>query len=263
MKKLMVATTFAFFLFALPAILAQSPTENESQNVQNHVITVSRGGEAYTKPDLGIMVMTIRSSSPLAEEAVAENGRKAKAVESAFATLGYAPESYKISSVTFGHGGGAQFGPSEPQMTAYDASQFVYVFFEGTDLNDVAKLTEKTAAVIEALRKAGAVPGTAANPFPPQMQGALILYTVKDSEQCERQALQQALGRAKNAAQDIAKELGIQITGLRNVKVGYLGGNYMPRTGNAAMEGLPYLFYSTKSDEVRIHANATVDYDFK
>jgi hypothetical protein len=33
--------------------------------------------------------------------------------------------------------------------------------------------------------------------------------------------------------------------------------------GSIALEGLSYNFYSTKSDEVKIRANATVDYDFK
>jgi uncharacterized protein YggE len=263
MTRVLVAAIYVSSLLNLPPILAQTQTEAESQNVQNHVITVSRGGEAYVKPDLGIMVMTLRSTAPIAEEAVAENGRKAKAVESALAALGYAPKGYRISSVTFGHGWGSYYGPNQPEITAYDASQFVYVFFEAADLSDVAQLTEKTATVIEALRKAGAVPGNVENPRLPQTQGSLIIYTIKDSEECERQALQQALGRAREAAQDIAKGVGVQITGLRNVKVGYLGGNYMPRSGNAALEGLPYLFYSTKSDEVRIHANATVEYDFK
>jgi uncharacterized protein YggE len=263
MKRLLAATIFSFSLFALLTILARSQTENESQTVHNHVISVSRGGEAYGKPDLGIMVMTIRSTAPIAEEAVAENGRKAKAVESALAALGYAPQGYKISSVTFGHAGGRSYGPAQPEMVAYEASQFVYVFFEASDLSDMARLTEKTAAVIEALRKAGAVPGDVEGPRLPTSSNALIIYTMKDSEQYERQALQQAIGRARDAAQDIAKAMGVQITGLRNITSGYLGGNYMPRSGNTALEGLPYRFYSTKSDEVRIHANATVDYDFK
>ena len=263
MKRLLAAAVFPFFLFALPTILAQSRTENESQTVQNHVISVSRGGEAYGKPDLGIMVMTIRSTAPIAEEAVAENGRKAKAVESALAALGYDPQGYKISSVTFGHAGGQSFGLNQPEMVAYEASQFVYVFFQAAELGDVAQLTGKTAAVIEALRKAGAVPQDIEGPRLPNAPNALIIYTLKDSEQYERQALQQAIGRARDAAQDIAKAIGVQITGLRNIQSGYLGGNYMPRSGNIALEGLPYRFYSTKSDEVAIRANATVDYDFK
>jgi uncharacterized protein YggE len=207
--------------------------------------------------------MTIRSSAPIAEEAVAENGRKAKAVETALAALGYAPKGYKITAVTFGHGGGSSYGPNQPEIVAYEASQSVYVFFEATDLSDVAHLTEKTAAVIEALRKAGAVPGHAEGPRLPQAQEGLIIYTVKDSEIYEKQALKQALGRARVAAQDIAKGMQVQITGVRNVTASYLGGDYGPRSGQISLEGLPYRFYSTKSDEVEIHANATVDYDFK
>jgi uncharacterized protein YggE len=263
MGRFLAPAIVSLSLFSLPMMLAQSQTEHDSQTVQNHVISVSRGGEAYGKPDLGIMVMTIRSTAPIAEEAVAENGRKAKAVESALAALGYAPQGYKISSVTFGHAGGRSYGLNQPEMVAYEAAQFVYVFFEAADLSDMAQLTEKTAAVIEALRKAGAVPHDIEGPRLPNAPNALIIYTMKDSEQYERQALQQAIGRARDAAQDIAKAIGVQVTGLRNITSGYLGGNYMPRSGDIALEGLPYRFYSTKSDEVRIHANATVDYDFK
>ena len=137
------------------------------------------------------------------------------------------------------------------------------MFFEAADLSDVAQLTEKSAAVIEALRKAGAVPGQYRGPPASQAQGGLIIYTIKDSATYERQALQQAIARARDAAQDIAKGTGVQITGLRNVTAGYLDGNYGPRSGLPSLEGLPYRFYSTKSDEVEIGANATVDYDFK
>jgi uncharacterized protein YggE len=67
---------------------AQTGTRStDSQNVQNHVITVSRSGEATAKPDLGILIMSIRSTSPIADEAVADNGRKAMAVESALSGL--------------------------------------------------------------------------------------------------------------------------------------------------------------------------------
>jgi uncharacterized protein YggE len=227
------------------------------------VITVSRGGEAYAKPDLGIMVMTIRSSGPIAGEAVAENARKAKAVESALAALGYTPKGYKITSVTFGQAGGPRYG-NQPEIVVYEASQYVYVFFEAADLSDVAQLTEKSATVIEALRKAGAVPANVGGPRLPTVQpGALIIYTIKDSQEYERQALQQAIGRARDAAQDIAKGTGVRITGLRNVKSSFLYGNYGPRGATISLEDLSFRWYSTKSDEIEIGASATVDYDFK
>lgn len=227
-----------------------------SPDIQNHIITVNGEGDAAANPDLGIMVMTIRSTAPIAEEAVTENGRKAKAVESGLAALGYSSKAYKITSVTFGDAGGSPDG-----IVAYQASQFVYVFFDAPDLRDAAKLTEKTAAVIEALRKAGAVPANFENPLFPPAQGALIVYTVKDPAAYERQALQKAIARAREAAQDVARGLGVQITGVRNVRTGYSMGG--AQYGSVALDGLSFSFYATKSDELRIRANATVEYDFK
>ena len=131
----------------------------------------------------------------------------------------------------------------------------------------MARLTQKSAAVIEALRKAGAVPANAGPQFAPAFfgaPGALIIYTVKDSGQYEHQALQVAIARARDAAQDVATGMGIQIAGVRNVQSGYLNGsNVMPRSGASPLTGLKYRFYTTKSDELEIIANATVEYDFK
>lgn len=272
MKRTLVTAGLAILMFASTiaqaqgSSRAQAPSE-ESQSVQNHIITISRSGEAFAKPDLGILIMSVRSSSPIADEAVAENGRKAKAVESALAGLGFAPSGYQITSVTFGQAGagGPRF-PVQPDITAYEATQYVYVFFEGADLSDVARLTEKSAAVIEALRKAGAVPANTSPQFGPVIaaaQGALIIYTVKDPTPYEHQALEVAISRARDAAQEIATGTGVQITGLRNVQSGYLSGNVMPRTGPSPLEGLKYRWFTTKSDELQIIANATLQYDFK
>ena len=76
-------------------------------------------------------------------------------------------------------------------------------------------------------------------------------------------ALQIAVSRSREAAEEIAKGLNVQIAGVRNVKAGALGGNYLPHSGIPYLEALPYRFCSTKSDAVEISANATVDYNFK
>jgi hypothetical protein len=148
-------------------------------------------------------------------------------------------------------------------VTAYDATQFVYVFFEAAELSDVAKLTVKSAAVIEALRKAGAEPADVGGPRLPEMGGALIIYTIKDPTPYENQALRQAIQRARDAAQDVAAGTGVQITGLRNVSSNFLSGNDGQRSGMPSMGGLTYRWYSSSSDQVEIGASATVDYDFK
>jgi hypothetical protein len=262
------------FLFALSVISPKSiypqarvamggvtAKNAESQSVQDHVITVSRSGEATAKPDLGILMMSIHSSSPIADEAVTENGRKVKDVQSALAGLGFGPSGFQISSATIGQAGGARF-PGQTELTAYEATQYVYVFFEGADLNDVAHLTAKTASVIEALRKAGAVPASSMGFAPGAAQGSLIIYTIKDPTQYENQALRVAITRARDAAQDIAAGTGVQLGGLLNVQSGYLGGNVIPRSGSSPLEGLKYRWFSPKIDELQIIANATLQYGF-
>jgi uncharacterized protein YggE len=268
------AATLALFLLLSSSGLAQNrgrvakgqSPDAGSQSVQNHIITVSRSGEAYAKPDLGILIMSIRSTSPIADEAVSENGRKAAASQAALTSLGFGSQDFQITSVTFGQAGGPRF-PGQPEIAAYDATQYVYVFFQAADLSDVPKLTEKSAGVIEALRKAGAVPAnagaTSVGFLPAAAQGALMIYTVKDPTQYEHQALQVAIGRAKDAAQDIATGTGVQITGLRNVESSFLAGNVMPRSGSSPLEGLKYRWFATKSDELQIIADATIEYDFQ
>ncbi len=274
MKLALLAALVALSVFAIPSIDGQvagpppgsRAQTQDSQGVQGHVITVSRSGEAYAKPDLGILLMSIQSTSAIADEAVSANADKAKAAQSALAGFGFTPANYQISSVTFGQGGGGLRYPGQPDVTAFTATQYIYVFFETAELGDVAQLTQKSAGVIEALRKAGAVPANAGpqfGPVPPGAAGALIIYTIKDPAKYEDQALQVAATRAREAAQSLATSMGIQIAGLRNVQSGYLGGNVMPRSGQGPLVGLKYRWYSPKSDELEIIANATVEYDFK
>jgi hypothetical protein len=52
MSRKPVAATFAFSLFALPTILAQSQTQAQSPDSINHVIKVRREGTVLAEPDL-------------------------------------------------------------------------------------------------------------------------------------------------------------------------------------------------------------------
>jgi uncharacterized protein YggE len=277
MAIVLLAVILGFSLFGSPAHAqgvvggvgavsdgAQAPN-SDAQTVRNHVITVSRSGEAFAKPDLGILVMSIRSTSPIMDEAVTENTRKAKDVQSALTGLGFAAANYEISSVMFAPAAGPRI-VNEDSVSVYDATQYVYVYFQADELRDVATLTQKAAAVIEALRKAGAVPantGTYMVVGPAAAQGALVIYTVKDPAPYEQQASQVAVGRARDAAQAIATAAGVQIAGLRSIQSPYLAGNVMPRAGASPLEGLKYRFFSTKINELQIIANVTLEYDFK
>jgi uncharacterized protein YggE len=274
MKRHLSAAVLILLFSSFPAVAGQVRMRATMQEPTLHgdVITVSRAGTAFAKPDLGILTMAIRSSEPLVEEATTDNVKKAKAAEAALAGLGYSPDQYKITSVAFGQdgaGGGMQYvQPNQPAPMGYEVSQYIYVYFAGPELGDVTQLGEKEAAVIEALRKAGAVPASpgpagSGRIYPPQSQAAMVVYTIKDSDRYEREALQQALQRAREAAHDVARTMQVHIVRLDSVRTGFLGRSYPLRNGLAPLEGLPYRFYSPTSDEVQISANATLNYIFK
>ncbi len=250
------------------AIQARTPAfgRKAAQSSSERVITVSRSGTVFAKPDMGILIMAIETSAPVADQAVSSNAQKAAAVKAALVTLGYSPDRYKFSSVVLGKVGGGMYGPYQPQpsVSGVEASQYVYLFFDGPQLSDLAQSTG-TAAVIEALGKVGAVGINVAGRVGDPGQAAMIIYTVKDSEPWENQAVQRAVERARGAAQAIATAMQVQITGLRSVTASYLSGRYIPTAGFAQpqLKGLPYSFFSTRSDEVQISANATVSYNFK
>ena len=274
-RYLFVATLVFFFSSFTSAFPAQTRVIRVQQPVvHGDMITVTRAGTAFAKPDLGILTMVIHSSEPLVQEATSDNLQKVKAAESDLAGLGFSPSQYKVTSVSFGRdgtniAGGVQYvQPNQPPPMGYTVSQCVYVFFGSQDLSDVAQLSEKIAAAIEALRKAGAVPTgpTLAGGrrfYPPQAGAAMVVYTIKDSDKYEREALQQALQRAKEAAQDVARTMQVHLVKLDSVRTGALGRSYPMRSGLTPLEGLPYRFYSERSDEVQISAVATLNYVFK
>jgi uncharacterized protein YggE len=259
-----MARTFAKTAVAIFVVLVASGV-CRAQFQAAHVITVSSNSQVFARPDLGILILTIQSSAPLAADALRQNTRKAGDVQAALAALGYSADSFKISPAVFTRAGGRYY-PDQPSVTGIQAEQFIYVFFGSDQLKDQSQLGQRVAATIDALTKSGAA---AANPFP-QQQTAMVVYTVKDPLPYEGRALQEALGRARDGADAIAKKMGVEISGLHSVSTGFLRGGVVggvitpyPQAAQNALAELPYHFYSTRADQVAITADATVNYDLR
>jgi uncharacterized protein YggE len=242
-----------------------------AQSAAGHLITANGRGEVFVQPDLGILILEVQSSSPLAADALREEATRAANVQSALEALGYIAGSFKLSPVVFTRAGGAYYGPNQPSITGIQAEQFVYIFFGSGVLKTPAELGRKVAAAIDALIKSGAAP---ANPFP-QQAASMVVYTVRDPSPYENQALQQAVTRARETAETIAKGLGVQLSGLQNASTffetgsaGVAGGMLgtigpFPQAGSNAVTELPYRFYSVRSDQVAITASATLRFGFR
>lgn len=248
MKRLLVRAAFALLISATLVCVAPA------QNSREHLITVSSTASVQVRPDLGILVLAIRSSGPLAADAVAQVAKKASDVQSALSSLGYPPGSFKIGPVTFARAGGPYYAPNLPSITGIEASQQVYVFFKGSELG----MNRKIAAAIDALSKAGA--STPSLRIPLQQQGAMVLYTVKNPVYDEAQAFQKAMDEDHERAQAIARQMHVQITGLCCASAFV---RPYPQPAYSQLQDLPYRYYSTESDEVQISQTVTLNYDFK
>ncbi len=257
---------------ALAAVFLAAATSGtaRAQNPEIHVITASATGRVLARPDLGILILEIEASAPLAADAASQCARKASDIGAALAGLGNAAGSFQFSPVVFSRAGGQYYGPNQPTLTGIAAQQYVFVFFEGSVLTDASQLNQKIAATIDALTKSGA---GAANPYP-QPQAAMVVYTVKDAATYESQALEKALASAREKAQAMAKQLGVEITGLRTVSSNFTYTGYgvdmvggaigpYPQVPTNPLQDLPYRFYSTRPDQVPITASANLTYSFR
>lgn len=247
------AAVALLFLVALPVMA-------RAQEPRPHIVTINSTGSVLARPDLGILVMVVQSSAPLAANAITENAKKVKAIQSTIEGLGYSSKNYKIAPVVLSPAGGPYYAPGRSSITGILASQFVYVFFEGAELDDPAELNQKSASNVDALIKAGAVPSVGTFRSPSQPRGTLIAYTIKDPSGEEAQALQNAMADDRAKAEQIASHMHVQITGLVSIN-SFVRSSAQQLSGR--LEGLPYRYYSTEGDEVTVSESVTLTYTFK
>jgi uncharacterized protein len=243
-----------------------------AQCAHDHVISVNGNAQVPAPADVALLTLLIRSSAPLAADAVAENAKTTMDVRTALTGLGYAGSSFRITAATITKAGGPYYGPNQPAITGIEAQRYVYVFFRGDELKDERRLTEKAAATVDALVKAGASPAN--NPYAPQQQASVLIYALENPAEFEKQAMQKALDQARAEAQTVAEKMGVQIAGVCNVSAGATSNN-VPFVGIGAgigglvqqaqdpLSALPYRYYSIQPDMVMVPANASVTYDFK
>jgi len=267
---MMHARTAAVLLLVIPLFVVGA----QAQCSHDHVITVTGSGQVSAQPDVAILTLIIRSSAPLAADAVAESAKKADEARSALAGLGYSSADFRITPVTILKAGGPYYGPNQSEViTGIEAQQFIYLFFGRDQLKDQKQLSEKAAAAVDALGKTGAIPVN--NPYGPQPQSTFLFYSIEKPAEYETQARDRALDEARAEAQATADRIGVQITGLCSAGAtlaGYGGGIAGGFVGNFAslsqqiqdpLAELPYRFYSVYPEQISIQENATLTFNFK
>lgn len=258
--------------FALMLFIAAVGGTARAQYLAGGEVTVSGRGRVIAPPDLGILIMEIYSSAPLAADAATENGAKSRDIVSALNTLGYGADEFKLSPVVFTRDNGPANVAGQAMGGNFQAEQFIYLFFGSDELKNPSDLGQKVGAVFDALAKKGAV---AAAPYMQgqngcrvnlptgmmvsnsysQQQAPMLIYTVRDPAKYEGEALQRALDQARDST---LHSVGTTVQGARTF--GTATGIVLHLTG--ALADLPYRYYSTCADQVEISASVSLNYSF-
>jgi len=227
-------------------------------------IGVNAAGKVSAKPDVAIVFLSVRSTSPLAADALDQNNKKVQDVKARLTSLGYKDEQVKFTGNRFAPSGSGILYPGGQRPTGFDVYNNFYVYLDPGLLNDIAQFNARVSTLLDEISKAGAAPNNM--PISSMSMGgaSIVAFAVKNPAPFEKQAMLQALEKARSDADEIAAHMKVQITGIESTST--------TSTGRAAvivdmqaspLDDVPYQYFSSSMDEVPIRVSVNVRYTFK
>ena len=153
MKRLCV-----LLLFVLICAGTLSFSAPQAQTNPKPTINVAADGKATAKADVAIVFMTVRSTSPLAADALEQNNKKVQDVKARLTALGYKDEQVKFSGNRFAPAGGGMYIMGGQRPTGFDVYNNVFIYLDPQLLNDVTQFNARVSSLLDELSKAGASP---------------------------------------------------------------------------------------------------------
>ena len=156
-------------------------------------------------------------------------------------------------------GGGMFYGGQRP--TGFDVYNFVFVYLDGTQLKDINLLNGKVSTVLDEMSKVGASPNETPISRVSLGGASVVAFTVKDPAAYEKEAYVQAMDKARPIADDIARRMKVQITGIESV-TSVAQGRIQEQFANP-LDEVPYQYFSSSMEEVPIRVSLTVRFTYK
>ena len=253
----------ALLLFLIGCFGACSLSAQQAQTNPKPTIGVNATGKASAKPDVAMVFLSVRSTSPLAADALDQNNKKVQEVKSRLAALGYKDDQIKFTGNRFAPSGGGIFYPGGQRPTGFDVYNNFFVYLDPALLNDVGQFNARVSTLLDEISKAGAAPNN--TPISSMSMGgsSIVVFAVKDPAPYEKQARLQALEKARADADEIAAHLKVQITGIESTSTNETGRTGITGMPGTALEEVPFEYFSSSMDEVPIRVNVNVRYTYK
>ncbi len=160
-----------------------------------NTFTVSDSAEVFAKPDLGLITLSVKSEASTVESAMADNTKKMNAVLESLKDMGV--EDKDLKTAAFNIYPRYDYAPSSGKRTlsGYEITQSVNVKIRDLD---------KVGDIISEATDKGA------------NQVGNLYFTVDDEEELREQARTEAIKKAREKAEKIADDLGVDIIGIVN-----------------------------------------------
>jgi uncharacterized protein YggE len=253
----------ALLLLVLVAFATLSLGAPQAQTNPKPTISVNAEGKVSAKADVAIVFMTVRSTSPLAADALEENNKKVQDVKTRLTTLGYKDEQIKFSGNRFAPTGERVYYAPGQRPTGFDVYNNVSIYLDPQLLNDVTQFNARVSSLLDELSKVGAAPTN--TPISSMSMGgsSVVAFSVKDPAPYEKQATLQALEKARPLADEIARRMKVQITGIESTTVSPMGRTGAQVQAGTPLEEVPYEYFSSSMDEVPVRVRVDVRYTYK
>lgn len=253
MKKSVTLFIAALVWFGVVPLAGQGPGE------RSNVISVSMSGKVRAKPDLCLALLEMRSSAPLAADALQQNEKKVADITTKLKELGIKDSEIHWAGNQFSpSGGGRMYMPGGQRPTGFEVYNILEIRMKNPDLSNPEKFLARMASLLDELGKIGA--GMLSPDLSRYSLGgsSAIAFAVENPEAYEKQALDNAIERAKPIAEQIAQKMGVKLTGIHSVQ------------SNATSPARPiggyeieYAYIASSPDDLFVRTNAVVHFSFK
>jgi hypothetical protein len=186
----------------------------EKSATSEDVIVVSATGKVYAKPDLGLVTATVLTEAVTVNEAMAENTKKMNAVIAAVKNEGVEEKDLQTTSFNM--------------YPRYDWRDSTVSYPEGQRVLVGYEVRQSLEIKIRDLETVGSIVQAATNAGANQLSD--LQLTIDNQESLKTQARDEAIGKAKAKAEELAEQLEIKLVGISNFS-----------------ENSSYPYYSTKS----------------
>jgi len=190
-------TILGIFLVAL-IISTGLDIQSKIQETEN-TITFSDTGTIYAKPDLAVATASVISEDTTVAGALSANAKKMNAVIAAEKAEGVEEKDLKTTSFNI-----------SPRYEWRDQTYY----YSGVRVLAGYEVSQSLQIKIRDLEKVGTIIQKATDEGANEISN--LQFTIDNEDELKKQAREQAIGKAKSKAEELANELGIRLVGISN-----------------------------------------------